>query len=190
MGLWRPKRHSQVVLDLSHAVSFMCCFTRSNLGTHSSPHSQGYDGIDTFIKEIKTAESIISENGYQTHILPIGVGFLVWMLNESSDSVAQKALAYILDRGVRAIWLSFGDKLGSWVQHIREHPGSHKPLIVVLVSTIEEAEIAIGDLKADIIVAQGMSEVRNLFTDPGRSTNDRSQAMNLADMGSVYRRLF
>ena len=115
--------------------------------------------MDKFISEIKTAESIISENGYQTDVLPIGVGFLVWKLNESPDSVAQKALAYVLDRGVKAIWLSFGEKLGNWVHYIRQHSGPYKPLIVVLVSTIEEADIALEEWKADIIVAQGTSDV-------------------------------
>jgi len=125
VGLWRPKQRSQVVSDLSHAVSIR--------------HSQGYEGYDKFVAEIKTAESIISGAGHQTHVLPIGVGFLV----------------YVLDCGVKAIWLSFGDNLRSWVEHVRQHSGPNKPLIVILVSTVEEAGFALEECKADIIVAQG-----------------------------------
>jgi len=88
-------------------------------------------------------------------VLPIGVGFLVWKLNESPDSVGRKALAYVLDRGVKAIWLSFGDGIGAWVKYIREHPSPHKPLIVILVSTLEDATRAVQEWKPDILVAQG-----------------------------------
>jgi len=142
--------------------------------------SCGYEGLDKFVSEIKTAETIISASGIQTQVLPIGVGFLVWKLNESPDSVAQKALAYVLDRGVKAIWLSFGDKLGSWVHHIRQHPGPNKPLIVILVSTLEEAGIALEEWKSDIIVAQG-TPPEIVDPEPGVPI-DRSQATNLADM--------
>jgi len=79
----------------------------------------------------------------------------VWKLNESPDSVAQKALAYVLDRGVKAIWLSFGEGIQGWIQHIREHSGDHKPLIAVVVGGVEEAIVAAEEWKADIIVAQG-----------------------------------
>jgi nitronate monooxygenase len=84
-------------------------------------------------------------------------------LNESPEG-AQKALTYVLDRGVKAIWLSFGDNLSSWVEHVRQHSGPNKPLIVILVSTVEEAGFALEECKADIIVAQGTSI--NLLTDP------------------------
>jgi nitronate monooxygenase len=115
--------------------------------------------LDKFISEIKTAETIISEQGQQTQVLPIGVGFLVWKLNESPNSTAQKALAYVLDRGVKAIWLSFGEDIQAWIQHIREHSGPHKPLIVVLVSNTEEASLAVAEWNVDIVVAQGTSEM-------------------------------
>jgi NAD(P)H-dependent flavin oxidoreductase YrpB (nitropropane dioxygenase family) len=144
--------------DSSHAVSPNLAIFPVDKITHFVIYSQGYGPFQEFVDEIGVAEDIFNNHGRQTEVLPVGVGFLVWKLNESTDSATYKALAYVLERKVKAIWLSFGDKIETWIKYIREHPSPHKPLVVVLVNTVEAATLAVEEWEADIIVAQGTGE--------------------------------
>lgn len=75
---------------------------------------------------------------------PVGVGLITWVLDEQPD-----LLGAVLERGVRHVWLSFGD------------PSAHLPMIRAAgaiawcqVQTTGDAAAAAG-AGADVIVAQG-----------------------------------
>jgi nitronate monooxygenase len=93
--------------------------------------------------------------------LPIGVALFGWKLDASPD-VGEEMLDTVLQADVQAIWLSFGEKLGRWVERFRAKDSARngdnadsKTILFVLVNTMEEAKQAIEDWKADVIVAQG-----------------------------------
>jgi len=60
---------------------------------------------------------------------------------------------------VRAIWLSFGQDLGRWIEFVRNHDQksgkSPKTLLFVQVNSVDEALIAVQTWKVDVLVAQG-----------------------------------
>jgi hypothetical protein len=90
--------------------------------------------------------------------LPIGAGFLGWKLDEAgSQQIPLLELA--LENGVRAIWLSFGQDLGRWIEFVRNHDQksgkSPKTLLFVQVNSVDEALIAVQTWKVDVLVAQG-----------------------------------
>jgi len=127
----------------------------------------GYDPIEKFTEEFILAESMLRTP--KDKILPIGVGFLGWKLDDPKSTVQKQALDLVLARRVRAIWLSFGSNLGKYVRYIREHDEKanksgtdanqsniHKTVVIVVASSVEEAITAGKHDKADILVAQGM----------------------------------
>lgn len=90
--------------------------------------------------------------------LPIGAGFLGWKLDEAgSQQIPLLELA--LETGVRAIWLSFGQDLGRWIEFVRNHDQksgkSPKTLVFVQVNSVDDALIAVQTWKVDVLVAQG-----------------------------------
>ena len=58
---------------------------------------------------------------------------------------------------VKAIWFSFGKRIQTWIQHVREWDKLHgqNTAVFVLVSSLQEAEVASKDWGADVLVAQG-----------------------------------
>lgn len=115
-----------------------------------------YTGLENFRNEFDIARSTLNRPSGR---LPIGAGFLGWKLEEAqSPHVALLELA--LENGVRAIWLSFGEDLGRWVEHVRSHDEKHgktpKTLIFVQVNSVDEALLAAQTWKVDVIVAQGI----------------------------------
>ncbi|CDO75888.1 hypothetical protein BN946_scf184533.g3 [Trametes cinnabarina] len=121
----------------------------------------GFFGVAGF-----TREKLRDELSYaRTHTsdlqdkpLPIGCGFLGWMLELKEDEY-RPLLDIVIEAGVRAIWLSFGNNLDRWIQYIRNAtaniPSVRKPLLFVQVTTVEEALRAANEWKVDVIVAQG-----------------------------------
>jgi len=87
----------------------------------------------------------------------LGVGFLGWILEKKPQVI--KALDYVLEQRIKCIWLSFGNDLGRWINHIRKYDESrdkpHKTLIWVVVSSVEEAQRATTEWHADVLVVQG-----------------------------------
>ena len=127
----------------------------------------GYDPLENFVKEFTLAETMLRTPKDQ--ILPIGVGFLGWKLDDPKSTVQKQALDLVLTRRVRAIWLSFGSNLGKYVRYIREHDekanksgagDNHKTVVLVVVSNVEEAIAAVKRDEADILVAQGVQNSR------------------------------
>jgi nitronate monooxygenase len=64
-----------------------------------------------------------------------------------------------LENGVQAIWLSFGEDLGRWIEFVRIHDQKSgktpRTLIFVQVNSVDEALLAVQTWKVDVLVAQG-----------------------------------
>ncbi|KAI0710923.1 2-nitropropane dioxygenase [Earliella scabrosa] len=90
--------------------------------------------------------------------LPIGVGFIAWLL-DTKEETAKQMIDVVLESNVQALWLAFGNDVRRWIEYARTSSAnalsSHKPLIFVQVTSVEEALLAANEWKADVIVAQG-----------------------------------
>ncbi len=125
--------------------------------------TSAYTGVEKFRDEFDIARSMLNK---PSGPLPIGAGFLGWKLEEAgSQNIHLLELA--LENGVRAIWLSFGQDLGRWIEFVRNHDQksgkSPKTLVFVQVNSVDEALIAVQAWKADVLVAQGTVTV---FSNP------------------------
>ncbi|TFK26161.1 NPD-domain-containing protein, partial [Coprinopsis marcescibilis] len=115
----------------------------------------GYSPTSKLRAELDIARSVVQPN--EKGVLPIGVGFLGWLLDKS-EATSEEQLSLVLDYHVQAIWLAFGDRLDHWVDRIRklnEDKGGHRVLLFIQVGSVREAEYAANILKADVVVAQG-----------------------------------
>jgi hypothetical protein len=123
-----------------------------------------YTGVEKFRDEFAIARSTL---GTPSGPLPIGAGFLGWKLDEPGSPHVQ-LLEVALENGVRAIWLSFGEDLGRWIEFVRNHDQqtgkSPKTLVFVLVNSVDEALVAAQSWKVDVLVAQG--KIRLATTTP------------------------
>ncbi|PPQ80416.1 hypothetical protein CVT25_001724 [Psilocybe cyanescens] len=104
--------------------------------------------------------------------VPIGIGFIGWIL-DMTESSPDPRLHAILEEKPVAIWLAFGVDLGKYVAQIQAFDAKreHKTVIFVIVNSVEEALRAANEWKVDVIVAQGIeagghggSEAPPLFT--------------------------
>ena len=139
--------------------------------------------LRTDAEELEKARGILQKGGYKAtsttspnnNILSVGVGFLGWKLDEP-DGKASQLLTVALEARVSAVWLSFGNNLEKWVAFVREFDDKraepHTTLIFILVNSLQDARVAVEDLKADVVVAQGTVPrclayfVTSLFQDP------------------------
>lgn len=116
----------------------------------------GYSSIEAFQQELKMARILLQVDDEST--LAIGVGFLAWQLDKRQYN-ALECLHITLESHVKAIWLSYGEDLGMWINYVREHDpraGTKDAVkIFVQISLVEHALMAISDWKVDVIVAQG-----------------------------------
>jgi len=115
-----------------------------------------FTGVEKFRDELDIARSILN---VPSGPLPIGAGFLGWKLDEAgSEWIPLLELA--LENGVRAIWLSFGQDLGRWIEFVRNHDQrsgkSPNTLVFVQVNSVDEALVAVQAWKVDVLVAQGI----------------------------------
>ncbi|KDR67931.1 hypothetical protein GALMADRAFT_257419 [Galerina marginata CBS 339.88] len=118
--------------------------------------SAGYDSADTLRKEIRLARDLLQVN--EQDALPIGIGFLCWQL-EKGVAKAEDLLSVALENHPQAIWFSFGEDLGRWVNYVRNHDpraGTKDAVkIFIQISTVQDALLAVKTWKADVIIAQG-----------------------------------
>ncbi|TCD68419.1 hypothetical protein EIP91_010820 [Steccherinum ochraceum] len=119
----------------------------------------GYRDAAVLRKELDIARQLLRVP--PTATLPLGVAYFGWKLKEQGDAVATELLDASLQNNVQAIWFSFWDKGQSkWARYIREadanRPEPRNTIIFVLVTSVEEALLAVNEWKADVIVAQGM----------------------------------
>ena len=131
-----------------------------------APPLQVFTGVEKFRDEFDIARSILK---IPSGPLPIGAGFLGWKLDEAgSQQIPLLELA--LENGVRAIWLSFGQDLGRWIEFVRNHDQrsgkSPKTLFFVLVNSVDEALVAVQAWKVDVLVAQGNNRFFFLLPTP------------------------
>lgn len=128
------------------------------------PNFPVYAGVEKFRNEFDIARSTL---GRPTGLLPIGAGFLGWKLEEEAGSQHIHLLELALENGVRAIWLSFGEDLGRWIEFVRDHDQktgkSPKTLVFLQVNSVDEALFAVKSWKVDVLVAQGKN---SLFEPP------------------------
>ncbi|KAJ4473769.1 NPD-domain-containing protein [Lentinula aciculospora] len=117
--------------------------------------SAGYQPVENLIDELSLARSLL-ETRRSTETLPIGVGYLGWLLDKMPSEESESLLNAALTANVQAFWFSFGSDLGRWIRHVRENSSAKSPLVFIQVNSLEEAIYAVEILKADIIVAQGI----------------------------------
>ncbi len=90
--------------------------------------------------------------------LPIGYGFIGWLLDKNEDA-GKQLIDVVIENDVQAIWLAFGNNIHRWVEYVRTSPANrhanHKPLIFIQVTSVEEALVAANEWEVDVIVAQG-----------------------------------
>ncbi|GJE91097.1 nitronate monooxygenase [Phanerochaete sordida] len=87
--------------------------------------------------------------------IPVGIAFFGYKLDQN-EKAASEVLDLALAAKVQAIWLSFGDNLGRWVEYVRTKDSSTpRTLLFILANTVEEG-LAAKQLGADVIVAQGI----------------------------------
>ncbi|KAF9268982.1 NPD-domain-containing protein [Marasmius fiardii PR-910] len=111
----------------------------------------GYKSPEWLQSEINLARSLLPSSD----VLPLGIGYFGWELDklESKEGSAPQSLKTALSNSVQAIWFSFGNNLGKWVNFVRNQ--SPKTLIFILANTVEESRTAIEEWKADVLVCQG-----------------------------------
>ncbi|KAJ3923062.1 hypothetical protein F5877DRAFT_74658 [Lentinula edodes] len=115
----------------------------------------GYQPAETLISELSLARSLL-ETKSSTGILPVGVGYLGWLLDKMPPKESETLLIAALSANVQAFWFAFGRNLGKWIQYVRDKSPEKCPLIFVQVNSLDEAVHAVENLKADVIVAQGI----------------------------------
>lgn len=96
--------------------------------------------------------------------VPIGIGFIGWIL-DMTESSPDPRLEAILEEKPVAVWLAFGVDLGKYVAQIRAFDAKreHKTTIFVIVNSVEGALKAANEWKVDVIVAQGEHGLLTLF---------------------------
>lgn len=90
------------------------------------------------------------------HPVPVGVGFLGWILDKTETSDDPR-IANVLDERPAAVWFAFGTDLGKYVAQVKAHDAHrpHKTIIFVIVNSVAEALQAANDWKVDVLVVQG-----------------------------------
>ena len=117
---------------------------------------------DEVIREIDIARTSLKDP--RKGLLPIGVGFFGYELDGQPQMV--EILDTVLTRGVRSIWLSFGENLGRWVEHIRDKDdrGVARTLIFIQLPTAADAFKASDEWDIDAIVLQGRYRISSILT--------------------------
>ena len=120
--------------------------------------SSGVSDTNAIRSDLELARSTLHNGGrVSDSVLPIGIGYLGWILDKDSDS--QEKIALALEARVAAIWFAFGNDLGKWIEFVRKYDNGrsvpHKTLIFVIVNSVEEAVRAAEQWKVDVLVVQG-----------------------------------
>jgi nitronate monooxygenase len=141
----------------------------------------GYFSPEQYTTNLEQARRILYPDGKQSGRLEIGVGFLGWALSKLDRTEAgpgrtvagedykhrTKAIACIdaaLAFRPRAVWLAFGtpEELTGWAQVMREREkvvnekeNMEAWKLFVGVGSVGEAKVAVEDVGAAVIVAQG-----------------------------------
>lgn len=90
--------------------------------------------------------------------LPIGVGFLGWILDKTETSDDPRILS-VLSEKPKSVWFAFGVDLGKYVAQVRDYDAQreHKTIIFVIANSLKDALCAANEWKVDVVVAQGLN---------------------------------
>jgi nitronate monooxygenase len=118
---------------------------------------QGYEGCERVLSELALARR--SLNLASGDPLPIGVGYIAWLL-ERDPPLGETLLEIALAEKVQAVWFAFGRDIKRWVKFVHDFDAArsipHKTLVFTQVTSVEEAQSAVLDWKTDILVVQGI----------------------------------
>ena len=71
---------------------------------------------------------------------------------------------------MQAVWFSFGEDLGRWIEFVRSHDEKHgktpKTLIFIQVNSVDDALLAVQKWKVDVLVAQGTVHIILFYSQP------------------------
>ncbi|TFY72299.1 hypothetical protein EVG20_g702 [Dentipellis fragilis] len=115
-----------------------------------------YDGAKKFREQLSIARSNLNAPAQS---LPIGVGFLAWLL-ETPGSPHVELLKIALENQVQAVWFACGNDTARWVDFVRNYDSKEtgkgrKTLVFVQVGTVEQAIAVVSECKPDVLVVQG-----------------------------------
>lgn len=121
--------------------------------THILP---GYEPPEKLEAEITIARTALQTPAEEP--LRVGIGFVGWVLDENAEDGRTLVLTALKHR-VAAVWLSFGEDLGKWVQFVRDEDArradGHTTLIFAQLSSVEDILVAVQEWHVDVIVVQG-----------------------------------
>ncbi|KAH7100244.1 hypothetical protein BKA62DRAFT_750319 [Auriculariales sp. MPI-PUGE-AT-0066] len=129
---------------LAAAVSKAGGFGFIGIGERAATH-------ELLNKELEIARAALGATAAAGERLPIGVGFLAWLVEENPD-VATQVLQSAASQ-VKAVWLSFGKDLPKWYRVVRE---ADREVKIIVVASTPKAAAEAAALGADIVVAQGV----------------------------------
>lgn len=117
-------------------------------------HNSGFDSSNELKRQLSQARTTLNIPKHQP--VPIGVGFLGWILDKTEISDDPR-IPSVLNERPAAIWFAFGDDLGKWIKQVRECDVQklEKTVIFVIVNSIKEALKAVNEWKVDVLVVQG-----------------------------------
>ncbi|KAG6811124.1 hypothetical protein H0H92_008857 [Tricholoma furcatifolium] len=150
------------VVDIASAVSAASGFgmmgagrvaiTAFDLGDDSAIGFSSSEEIKSRFQTIRRKLSLP-----QDAPVPIGIGFIGWVLDKTEVSDDPRIEAALKEKPV-AIWFAFGEDLGKYIAQVRAFDAKreHKTTIFVMVNSVEDALQAANEWKVDVIVAQGI----------------------------------
>ncbi|KAF9003920.1 2-nitropropane dioxygenase [Cyathus striatus] len=109
---------------------------------------------DTKLEIAKARDSLGIKPGYP---IPIGVGFIGWVLDKT-EITDDPRIPSVLEEKPVAVWFSFGVNLRKYIDFVRTYDAKrdHKTIIFVIVNSVEEALRAANEWKVDVLVVQGI----------------------------------
>ncbi|KIK54002.1 hypothetical protein GYMLUDRAFT_264859 [Collybiopsis luxurians FD-317 M1] len=114
----------------------------------------GFTSSSALVDELKSVRTVLSTAAEAP--IPVGVGFIGWILDQTETSDDPRIPAVLAERPV-AIWFAFGVDLGKYVARVRQYDAGreHRTLIFVIVNSVDEAVRAANEWGVDVIVVQG-----------------------------------
>ncbi|ORY92754.1 2-nitropropane dioxygenase [Leucosporidium creatinivorum] len=119
----------------------------------------GASPLPSLLKELDTGRKELDLASNDP--LPFGIGLMCWRLEapHGDPSQADAFLSAMVAAKPKAVWMSFGQELQSWVQRYREREaqeGLSKTIMFVKACTAKQALEAKGWEGVDVVVAQGI----------------------------------
>ncbi|KAF8148764.1 2-nitropropane dioxygenase [Mycena galopus ATCC 62051] len=111
----------------------------------------GDDTVENLKKEVQTFKDAVKHSPATQ--VPVGIGFLGWYLDAGHNDLVLAAL----DHKVKAVLFAFGDHMDRWIKFVRDYDqASGRSTIIFVVAHSGEQAAAAAELRADVVVAQGI----------------------------------